>query len=184
MNWKFLVVIGLMMVSIFFIYSCKLNSEKPTAPFNVNLNIEGKPNINGVVKLEFIVEPLHNLSNVSITIILPKGIEVVSGELSRKTETIKNEEMKLTAFVKITEFGNFIIEGLAMWRPSDSYYAGMKDSISISVSEDASVVKKHYKEFKKIPVEGRLISKNITNVKKSNESHKNTPTFVEVTDII
>ncbi len=89
-------------------------SIKTGPPFSVNLSVSTLPYLNQPVDLTVSVVPTSERPNFSIKILLPKGIQLIEGDLMQRVEgpIARGEIVKLTVIVKVVEKGHWTIKAI------------------------------------------------------------------------
>lgn len=153
----FLVFIILFLVVIF-IFLIVQNNQSPTvfpiSPMKLNLDISNPPALGETAEITAILtyssKIKENMPNVSISIILPKGLKLLEGNLIWEGEIKKN--ISYSILVKSIAVGNWTIEGNARTPPEGETYFGGRDFIYLTVTEDdAWFNKERFREIKECP---------------------------------
>lgn len=135
------------------------NINKPTAPLDVNLSLNGIPKLNQIVELTFTVTSQIDFPNMSIEIQLPDGFSFVGGNLSWKGYIAKKETKITQTTIKAVKTGNWTIIALARnIRQIDNFteIEGKADVLFISVSNDTAIVSKEEPIFSRLPMDERI----------------------------
>jgi|APSaa5957512535_1039671.scaffolds.fasta_scaffold09909_3 hypothetical protein len=126
------------------------------APFETNLTVDAPPNLGDVANLtvSFTLSPAHTyptIENFPVTIDLPDGFELVSGEL-QSTHVLQRGDTKLevNTTIKAIQTGNWTIKGEG--------FAGTSDYLRLVVSEDSSYI--HDGKFSKKQFVPKIFEKN------------------------
>lgn len=79
----------------------------------VNLSISEPPALNETAELTLSVTTVRDVSNISVKIMLPEGLEILSGDLLWQGKLAKNQKKSVHANVKAVKTGNWTIIGAA-----------------------------------------------------------------------
>lgn len=116
---------------------------KPTAPLDVNLKLSPLPTLNQEATLTLQVKSLATqaiIDKLNVSILLPKGIDIVSGNLEQFYYDIsENETIVHTIKVRVKEMGDYKIIGGAI-HDEPGYFYGKGDKICFSVRETGTTV--------------------------------------------
>jgi len=86
---------------------------KPLAPLEVNLELQGTPQVSGEVQVLVKVRVILDAPKVKIRCILPKGVTLVSGEDNWEGEMAAGSLKEMTLILKLDEPGQHLIRAIA-----------------------------------------------------------------------
>ena len=132
----------------------EMKDGSPISPMKLDLSISNPPPLGETAELTATVtyiegEVKQNRSGVA-EIILPEGLELVSGEArwAGKVEP----EINFSVVVRSVKIGNWTIEGISRTPPTGETWMGGRDFIYLSVTENGSFIsKKRFKEPRECP---------------------------------
>ena len=112
------------------------SNGKATSPMEVLLTLDGTPSVNSVVQLNLSAKALTNAPNTSMQILLPEGVQLVSGEIAWQGDIPENNTVNLSCSVKAVREGSFTIVGSAI-STQTNYVFGKEDKIYLEVTGTA-----------------------------------------------
>lgn len=112
---------GIVFISLILIImssSCTKEEALKTTPttdtqIQVKLSLSRAPVLGQTTEVIATITSASDIPNASAEIVLPKGFEVVNGELSWNGDLVKNEKVQLNTTVKVVEEGDWKIEAYA-----------------------------------------------------------------------
>lgn len=109
----------------------------PRVPISVGLDISRAPALGETAELTFTMTSLYRytFSNFSGEIVLPEGLEYVSGNLSWEGDLLPNQTVQFKALVKAVKTGEWFVYG----RPAGGY----SDQIVLLISESGTQMSKN-----------------------------------------
>ncbi len=136
-------VLTLSLLMIFFmVFSINSVAAKSLPPIDVELYFNGTVQKNNPVNLTMNAKAWSDLPNTTLTIILPEGFELVSGNLSKRVNISKHESSSLIVTVKAIKTGNWTIHGRAQSiQYNGRYVTGNGKSLHIQVYENYTIIK-------------------------------------------
>jgi len=105
-----------------------------------NLSFSEIPLLNQPTELTFSVTPTADAPNTSINIQLPKGIQLVSGNLSWEGNIEQGKTINNVVTVKVIKIGDWSIDGSVESILPDNNIVHSNFSVYISTSKDISIV--------------------------------------------
>lgn len=91
------------------------------------LTIDKAPALNQTAELTLTISAVRNFSNITAKIILPEGLELVSGNLVWHGALIENKTQSIHAKVKAVKIGTWTIDG-AVTGASDQIYLSIQEN--------------------------------------------------------
>jgi len=116
-------------------------NESVYGPIGVNLSISNAPALNETAELTCTMTSSIDAPNTTAQIILPEGLELVSGDCSWHGDIVANVQESFNVIIKSVKTGNWTIEARARHPISNGWYVG-SDYLYISVSKDTTLVSK------------------------------------------
>ncbi|MBI4303839.1 MAG: hypothetical protein HY665_05830 [Chloroflexi bacterium] len=118
-------------------------SSPPGRPVNVTLSVNGTPLVGQPVLATAIFalsERHENASNVTARIVLPKGFQLVSGELEWQGNMVRGTKYELKATIKAVKAGDWRIEARAFYMPNRTDVEGGTAYLWAVVYPDSATV--------------------------------------------
>lgn len=111
----------------------------PQWPMSVNSLISQPPGLNQTANITCFISSQIDAPNVTANIILPEGIDVVSGSTLWYGD-INGSQVEFSVMIKPVTTGNFTIECVATSTMDDNSSFGDRDFLYLSVSENNTTV--------------------------------------------
>lgn len=121
---------ALVLVIVAIVSGCIEERRQDSLNFGTSatLTIDKAPALNQTAELTLTISAVRNFSNISARIILPEGLEFLSGNLYWHGELKKNQTQSIHAKVRAIKTGKWTIIGAA---------TGKNDYIYLSIQENA-----------------------------------------------
>jgi hypothetical protein len=116
-------------------------NESVYGPIGVNLSISNAPALNETAELTCTLTSSIDTPNTTAQIMLPEGLELVSGNLSWHGDIPPDGEESFSVVIKSVKTGNWTIEARVRHPISDGWYVD-SGYLYISVSEDTALISK------------------------------------------
>lgn len=105
--WIALIALGLVLMG------SPSEAVKPLAPLEVELKLDGVPQIGGEVKVSIRVRSILDAPNIKIQCTLPAGVTLVTGEDNWQGEMAADTLKEMILLLKINEAGQHVIRVMA-----------------------------------------------------------------------
>lgn len=138
-NWKkrFLVLLSISVLILTSTSGCMKErvSGATSLPLTTDLSISNPPALGQTAELTMTLTLGWNPLNFSASILLPEGLEFVSGNLSWQGEVNEDEPIQFKAVVKAVKTGTWLVRALPQQGSGDQFY--------LRISEDSAQVSKN-----------------------------------------
>jgi hypothetical protein len=122
--------------------------SSPSQPITASLSFSEPPVLGKPVELTatFRINEGYNRDahDVTARIVLPDGLEKVSGDLEWKGDVLQDNVYSISVVVKTVRAGVWEVTAQAIYNPSVGSYPGGSKTIYVSVSESSATVSEFY----------------------------------------
>jgi hypothetical protein len=112
----------------------------PMSPLMAEFTMSGKPALNRTVNITFSFSSSEDTPNTIAEVILPEGIEYISGNITWEGFLSENETITLKASIKAVKTGQFTLKASATGGYKGSYYYGDIDYLYLNVKNNTGTV--------------------------------------------
>jgi len=113
------------------------SATMPAAPIEVSLDVAGPVTVGTAVALTLRARPLIDAPRISLTITLPEGLELVSGDTVWEGAAAAGEVRTLTVTVRLTAAAPVVVQGAARVKFPDGTTLGDVRSLTLPLGERA-----------------------------------------------
>ncbi len=139
--WIAIALISVALVAVVMVGGCIEERRQDSFYYGTlaNLTIDKAPALNQTAELTLTISAVRNLSNISAKIILPEGLEFLSGDLYWHGQLLNNQSQILKVKVRAVKIGDWMIDG-AVTGSSDQIYLAIREN-------EGSISEKPFKDF-------------------------------------